>query len=45
MYDSGLGWLVGVCLEKLDVTALIRCETAMVVLDLADRKVAVGDDS
>lgn len=45
MYDSGLGWLVGVCLEKLDVTALIRCEAAaMVVLDLVERKVAVGDD-
>ena len=45
MYDSGLGWLVVVCLEKLDVTALIRCEVATVVLDLANRKVAAGDDS
>jgi hypothetical protein len=45
VYGSGLGWLVGVCLETLYATALIRCEAAMVVLDLADRKVAAEDDS
>jgi hypothetical protein len=45
VYDSDLGWLVAVYLEKLDVTALIRCEVAMVVLYLANRKVAAEDDS
>jgi hypothetical protein len=45
VYDSDLGWLVAVCLEKLDVTASIRCEVAMVVLYLANRKVAAEDDS